>query len=123
MNCFAKFLAARFISIGHALNGLGHTLKTQGNTRVHLLATLLVVVAGLGFGIQPLEWVAITVAVSLVWVAELMNTALETLCDIVSTETSEKVKHAKDTAAAAVLVAAIGAVIIGALVFLPYLKR
>ncbi|MCF6273230.1 MAG: diacylglycerol kinase family protein [Rhodobacteraceae bacterium] len=120
MNCFAKFIAARITSISHALRGLGVAIRTEGNAKVHLAATILVVILGFALDISAGEWLAIIGAIALVWIAELMNTALEGLCDIVSPEYSEKVKHAKDTAAAAVLVAATAATIIGAVVFLPY---
>lgn len=121
MNCFAKFLANRIASIGHAINGLGFAFKTQGNTRVHLLATIVVIILGIAVEITRFEWMAIAAAIALVWMAELFNTAFEYLCDIVHPDVSEKVKRAKDTAAAAVLVAAIAAAIIGGFVFLPYL--
>jgi len=120
MNCFAKFLAARANSIGHALNGLWSAIKTEGNARVHLLATITVVGLGFGFGISRLEWAAIIAAIALVWAAELLNTAFEALCDLVNPDASAQVKRAKDLAAAAVLAAALGAVFIGGLVFLPY---
>lgn len=121
MNCFAKFLAARIESFGHAFRGFGFALRAEPNARVHLVATIVVVALGLAVGISTLEWVAIAAAIGLVWMAELFNTALEILCDIVAPDPSVRVKHAKDTAAAAVLVAAIAAATIGALVFLPYL--
>ena len=121
MNCFARFLAARITSFGHALRGFRLALWSEGNARVHLVVSILVVALGAGLGISALEWAAIAAAVGLVWMAELMNTAFETLCDIVAPERSEQVKRAKDTAAAAVLAAALAAAFIGALVFLPYL--
>ncbi len=120
MNCFAKFLAQRIKSFGHALNGLGYMVRVEGNARVHLLATLVVLGLGWGLGVSAAEWALLIIAITLVWVAELLNSALELLCDIVSPEYSDKVKRAKDMAAAAVLVAAIGAAGLGALVFVPY---
>jgi len=121
MNCFAKFLAARLASFSHALRGLRFALSAEPNVRMHLVATVLVVVLGAGLGISALEWAAIMAAVGLVWMAELFNTALEILCDIVSPERADAVKRAKDVAAAAVLAAALAAAFVGALVFLPYL--
>ena len=121
MNCFAKFLATRAISIGHALAGLRYALKTQANARVHLVATILVVSLGAGLEISALEWAAILAALALVWMAELLNTAIEILCDIVSLERLETIKRAKDVAAAAVLVSAVAAAGIGAAIFLPHL--
>ncbi len=121
MNCFAKFLSGRIASFAHALRGLGEAIRTQTNARIHMVASTLVVALGLGLGISALEWAAVISAIALVWMAELLNTAIEILCDIIQPEYSEKVKRAKDVAAAAVLAAAIGAALIGALVFLPYL--
>ncbi len=120
MICFAKFLAARFRSFGFALEGLLYALKNEGNIRVHALATVLVLALGLGFGVSRLEWVALAVAIGMVWLAELLNTALEILCDIVEPTEAVAIKRVKDVAAAAVLVAALAAAGIGALVFWPY---
>lgn len=121
MTCFAKFLAARLRSFGYALAGLLYAVKTEGNVRVHLLATVLVVALGFGFGVTRLEWAALAAAMGLVWMAELLNTALENLCDIVEPERTETIGRIKDVAAAAVLMAAIAAAVIGALVFWPYI--
>jgi len=123
MNCFAKFLAARLVSLSHALNGFAFALRTQGNIRVHIFATIVVVTLGFALGITRLEWAALTFAISIVWVAELFNTALEFLCDIVAPEKSDLVKNAKDIAAAAVLLAALAAATIGALVFWPHFSE
>ena len=121
MTCFAKFLAARLRSFGFALEGLVYVLKTEGNSRVHLFATILVLGLGFGFGVSRLEWVALLVAIALVWVAEIMNTALEMLCDFVEPERSDAIRRSKDAAAGAVLVAALVAAGIGALIFWPYI--
>jgi diacylglycerol kinase (ATP) len=120
MTCFAKFLAARFRSFGYALAGVLYAVKTEGNVRVHLLATVLVVALGFGFGVTRLEWAALVAAIGLVWLAELVNTALEGLCDIVEPNRSEAIRRIKDVSAGAVLAAAIAAAAIGALVFWPY---
>ena len=121
MNCLAKFLAARLRSFSFALHGLAYAIKHEGNARVHLLATLLVVALGFGFGVSRMEWAALAAAIGMVWAAELLNTALEILCDYVEPEKAEPIKRAKDSAAAAVLIAAFIAATIGALVFWPYL--
>ena len=121
MSCFAKFLATRLRSFGFALKGLLYAIKTEGNARVHLLATLLVMALGFGFEVTRPEWAALAAAIGLVWMAELLNTALENLCDSVEPEQSEAIGRVKDVSAAAVLVAAIAAAVIGALVFWPYI--
>ncbi len=120
MTCFAKFLAARLRSFGFALEGLSFAVKSEGNVRVHLAATLLVVALGYGFGVSRGEWMALIGAMGLVWLAEMLNTALEILCDSVAPERSDGIKHVKDVAAGGVLAAALAAAGIGALVFWPY---
>ena len=122
MNCLAKFLAARLRSISYALSGLAFAFKSEGNLSVHLLATVIVLAFAASLGVSRSDWAILTIAIALVWVAELLNTAIEYLCNLVSPEKSESVKRAKDVAAAAVLVAAIAAVVLGALVFAPYLR-
>ncbi len=122
MRCFAKFLAARLRSFGFALEGLAYAIKHEGNARVHLLATALVLALGFGFGVSRLEWAALAAAIGMVWAAELLNTALEILCDFVSPDKAEAIKRVKDVAAGAVLVAALAAATIGALVFWPHLS-
>lgn len=114
-------ISARLKSIGYALSGLGFMLRTQHNAWIHLVATTLVVAVGLCLHIAPHDWRWIVLAIALVWVAEIVNTAFEHVCDVVQPEFHVSVKTAKDVAAGAVLVAATAAAIIGLLVFLPYL--
>ena len=113
--------SARLKSVSHALSGLGFMLRTQHNAWIHLLATAIVVAAGLWLKMEPQDWRWIVLAIALVWVAEIVNTAFEHLCDLVQPEFHVSVKAAKDVAAGAVLVAALAAAAIGVLVFLPYL--
>ena len=94
-------------------------LKSQHNAWLHAVATGLVVAAGFFFGLDRLEWSLIVLAVISVWTAEALNTAFEFLCDVASPEYHPLVEKAKDVAAGAVLVCAIGAAIIGLLVFAP----
>lgn len=121
MTCFAKFLAARLRSFGFALEGLAYAVKTEGNARVHLVATLLVIALGFGFGVSRFEWMALIGAMGLVWLAEMLNTALEILCDFVAPERSDPIKRVKDVAAGGVMAAALAAAGIGGLVFWPYI--
>jgi diacylglycerol kinase len=102
-----------------ALHGIGQTLRTQRNARVHLAATLAAVGAGFWCGISPGEWCAVVVVIAMVWAAEVANTALEALVDLASPERHPLAGRAKDAAAGAVLCAAIGAAIVGAIVFGP----
>ena len=77
-------------------------LRTESNARIHALATIMVVGAGLACGIDRGEWLAVTLAIMAVWSAEGFNTAIEALCDLVSTETRPEIARAKDVAAGAV---------------------
>lgn len=107
----------RLQSFVYAFRGIGQVLRTEANARIHAAATVAVVLAGLAFGIDRMEWLALTLAITLVWVSEVVNTAFEALCDLVSPEPHPKVALAKDVAAGAVLISAIGAVVIAGLVF------
>ena len=110
-------------SFAYALRGMGLLVRTQPNARVHLLATLLVCAAGFYFRLETTEWLWLTVAIVMVWSAEAFNTALEQLADTVHPEQHPGIGRAKDAAAAAVLFAALGAALIGVLVFLPHLAK
>lgn len=112
-------LAKRIKSFTYAFNGLRVLFKEEHNARIHLFATVCVVVAGIVLRISALEWVAVVFAVGLVFSGEILNSAIEDLADVVCPERDERIKKVKDLAAAAVLVAAFTAVIIGLIVFLP----
>ncbi|HWD29212.1 MAG TPA: diacylglycerol kinase family protein [Rhizomicrobium sp.] len=114
-------VAGRLKSFRHAFAGIGLMLRTQHNAWLHLAATAVVIAAGLTLHISAGDWRWLVVAIVLVWVSEAMNTAFEHLCDVVSPDFHASVKLSKDIAAGAVLITAIGALVIGALVFLPYL--
>ena len=116
-----KSLASIPRSFVYALQGLVFMLRSQPNAWVHLLATLGVCGAGLYFGLSREEWLWICVAIVLVWSAEALNTALEQLADAVHPQRHPGIGRAKDLAAGAVLVAAIGAAVIGGVVFWPHL--
>jgi diacylglycerol kinase (ATP) len=110
----------RVRSVRHAVEGIRRMLATQHNAWVHLAATIAVAAAGAALGLDRFEWCWIVVACVVVWSAEALNTALELLCDVASPEFHPLVKQAKDVAAGAVLLAALGAVI-GVAVFGPRL--
>ncbi len=115
--------AARLESFRHAFRGLGILLASQHNARIHLLASVCACGLGLLIGISLLEWCAIAVAIVMVWTAEALNTAFEFLCDAASPEFHPLIQKGKDVAAGAVLLCAVGAAVIGLLVFLPHLLR
>ena len=107
-------------SFGYAFKGLG-ALYRETNARIHAAATLLVIALGAALGLTPLDWTLLAIAATLVWVAEALNTALEALSDAAVPEHSPHIAIAKDVAAGAVLLASLGAVAVGLLVFVPHL--
>lgn len=116
-------VADRLRSFRYAFAGLRTLLRTQHNARVHAAATVLVVAAGLYFRLGLAEWCWLVLAMSMVWMAEAFNTALEFLADAVTQEQNPLIGRAKDVAAAAVLISAVGAAIMGVLVLGPHLLR
>ena len=108
-------------SFAHAFSGIGHGLRTQANLRIHLLAAACVIIAGLLLQISIFEWAILTVTIMIVMSAELFNSAIEAAVDRVGNEPHPLSKIAKDLAAGAVLIGAIGAVIVGLLIFGPRL--
>lgn len=112
-------LAARARSFRNAFRGVGVTLRHEHNAWIHGAATLGVGALAGWLALSRLEWCALVLAIALVWTAELMNTALEQLCDATSMEPDPQIGRAKDAAAGAVLVAAIGAAAVGLLVLGP----
>lgn len=103
----------------HAINGLVELIKNERNARFHLVSTAVVIYVGWKVGFEASEWLWISLAVAGVWVAELLNTSLERITDLVSPEQNELAKKAKDYAAGAVLVMAIWAIIVFLLVAVP----
>ena len=106
-------------SFKYAIEGFISSFKTERNMKIHTIATILVIALGIYLKLTVMEWCIITVAISLVIGAELFNTALETIVDMVSPEKNPKAKLAKDISAAAVLALSIGAAIVGGLIFIP----
>lgn len=105
----------------YALSGIIHFIKFEPNSRIHLLATVVVISAGLLFKISLTSWIAIVLCIGMVFSAEIFNTAIEKVMDMISPGKNEQVKIIKDLAAGAVLIAAIIAAITGIVIFLPYI--
>ncbi len=112
-------LAALARSLRAALAGMRVLVGSQRNAWFHVAATIAVVALGLYLGLSAARWALVAVAVASVWTAEAINTAFELLADAVSPEFNPLIGKAKDVAAGAVLIAAIGAAAIGLLVFVP----
>ena len=113
-------LAGRCRSFGHAFDGLMWMMRTQHNAWLHLVAAVMVLSAAALLGVGADDWRWLIAAITMVWGAEAMNTAVEFLCDVVSPQYQLAVKHAKDIAAGGVLIAACGAAAIGLLTFWPH---
>lgn len=103
----------------YAWDGVVYAVSSQPNFRIHLF--LSVVVAGLGvlLKISFIEWIVVLMSITLGLVIELMNTSIEETVDLVTQEYNLFAKRAKDTAAAAMFTYAVGAALLGALIFLP----
>lgn len=110
-------------SFGYAWKGICCCIGKEQNLSFHLIATAVVVIAGFTLGITRTEWTVILLCIGVVIAAELFNTAIEKLVDLVSPERHPIAGQVKDIAAGAVLVCAAAAAIIGLVIFIPYLTR
>lgn len=113
--------ASLWKSFGYAFEGLRVAAKEERNFRIHLVATLLAILLGCLLRLALWEWVALVLVIVLVLSLELVNSALEALADHVSPQYAPLIKRCKDLAAGAVLVAALGSLILACLLFLPKL--
>ncbi|MGD0806065.1 MAG: diacylglycerol kinase family protein [Anaerolineales bacterium] len=108
-------------SFRNAFSGLWYALRTQRNAQFHLLATLLVILVGFWVGLDTVHWCLIILAMGLVWMAELSNTALESVVDLANPTYHPLAKTAKDVKAAVVIIAALAAILVGVLILGPAL--
>jgi len=108
-----------FVSFKYAINGIKTAIKKEPNFRTHLTVALATLITAYIVGFTTPEWLLLAFTISLVFILELINTALESIVDLVSPEISAKARVAKDVSAAAVLLSAILAVIVGAVLFIP----
>ncbi len=115
--------ATHTISIKHAWDGLVYAFRTQPNFRFHMIAGAVVIPAGLYFNIGNLEWVIIAFTIMTVLLAETINTAIEQVVDLLTDKYHLNAKHAKDVSAGMVLVAAGFSIIIGLIIFVPYISE
>lgn len=109
----------RLRSFKFALRGFSSLILNEHNSRIHLFAAVIVIVFGFILKVSLIEWCLLILAIGLVFLAELLNSSLEAVSDVVQPEWDEKIMKAKDYAAAGVLVAAIISVFIGGLIFIP----
>jgi diacylglycerol kinase len=107
------------VSFRHAFDGFAYTIKTQPNFRFHLLATICTVLMGIYFSISKYEWLVLAFTVNTVLVAEMVNTSIESIVDLITLERRQDAKVAKDVAAGMVLVSAVMSVVVACFLFLP----
>jgi diacylglycerol kinase len=110
---------ARAKSTLYAWAGLRALLAAEHNMYIHLALTAATILCAVVFRVRPSEAIVLIVAMALVWMAELFNTAIEKTADLISEEYHPQIKFVKDVAAAAVLVAAVAAFLIGCIIFIP----
>lgn len=106
-------------SFKYAFEGIISSFKSERNMKIHIFIMLVVILMGVLTGLNMLEWIICTILFAIVISAELFNTAIETIVDMVMPQKNEKAKLAKDVSAGAVLIIAIGAAICGGIIFIP----
>ncbi len=114
-------LLARLKSFRYAYNGLKIAWKEEHNFRVHCVAAVVALLLSYVLRISTYEWLAVIFSIGLVFVCELLNTALENLSDFVCTENNPNIKRIKDIAAAAVMISSLTALLAGLIIFIPKL--
>ncbi len=112
-------IADRLKSFGYAINGIRYSIRTQHNILIHIILAIIAITLGFLLKINSFEWIAIIIVIGLVISAEIFNTSIEELVNLVSPHKNEKAGIIKDLAAGAVLILAITAFITGLIIFLP----
>ncbi len=112
-------LKKRLRSFRYAFSGIRNLLLYEHNFRIHVVVAILAAILGIVLHLSLWQWAVIAIAIFMVLIAEIINSAIENLADVVSPEYNEAIKRIKDYCAAAVFLASILAVIAGLLVFLP----
>lgn len=115
----SNFLNSRLTSLKNAIVGWWHVIKTQQNAWIHALATILVIILAVWLHLPLWNWIVLILTISTVWMAEFLNTALEIVVDLASPNLHPLARAGKDVGAAAVLIAALAAAIIGIFIFGP----
>jgi diacylglycerol kinase (ATP) len=114
-------IRARVRSFRFALEGIAAFFQSEHNAWLHFMATIAVFTLATLVGVTKTEWLALVFAIAFVWVAEIFNTCIERIMDFISDQRHKEIKLIKDLAAGAVLIAAITALVVGAVVFIPKL--
>jgi len=113
------FLLSRYHSFSHAFRGWWYVIRTQKNAWLHAIITTLVVVVALWLQVSAQDWAILVLTIALVWSAEFFNTAIEAVVDLASPVQHPLAKTGKDVGAAAVLIAALAAILVGLLILGP----
>lgn len=108
-------------SFGFALAGIVHAFKDNRNIRIHIIIAIFVLLASFLLGLTKIEKLILLLVIVLVIASEMINTALEEMTNLITNEHRQEAKAAKDVAAGMVLVTAIGAIIVGLIIFYPYI--
>ena len=112
-------ISSRAKSIGYAIEGLYQLIKLEPNARIHAVATIVAIFAGIIRHLNQGQWLAISLAIGIVWITEALNTCIEKLCNIWNdNQLHPEIKVIKDIAAGGVLISAIVSLVIGIIVFL-----
>ncbi len=113
------FFLSRIASFGHAFRGWAYVMQTQHNARIHAVAATLVFILGRWLKIPARDWAILILTISMFFAADFINTAIEAVVDLASPQKHPLGKVGKDVGAAAVLIAALSAVLIGLLILGP----
>jgi diacylglycerol kinase (ATP) len=116
-------LKKRIVSFQNAWNGILHGLKTEMHFRFHVSTAFIAIAFALFFNITRIEWMMVLLCIAAVLSSELINTALERICDRITKDRDPLIGNAKDLAAGSVLIISAAALIIGAIIFTPYFVR
>lgn len=114
-------MALRMKSFIHAFKGIKELLVIEHNARIHLAATFIVILLSIILKISLTEIILLTMVTGLVWIVEIINSAIEKIMDFITLEKLPQIKYIKDVSAAAVLIAVFIALITGCLIFIPKL--
>ncbi|HEY9088546.1 MAG TPA: diacylglycerol kinase family protein [Anaerolineaceae bacterium] len=115
----SNFLRTRIYAFRYAFAGWWYVLRTQRNAWIHSLATLLVILLAAWLRLPLRDWAVLVLTIGAVWTAEFINTALESIVDLASPQQHPLAKAGKDVGAAAVLIAALCAIVVGLLILGP----
>lgn len=116
-----SYFKNRLNAFKFAFHGMAHFFTNEAHAKVHVLATIIAIGAGIYFDINRADWLWISLAIGIVFITEMVNSSIERMVDLHSKEKSTLAKQAKDLGAGAVFVAAIFAIVVAVLVFQPYL--